>query len=74
MSKENKLSNEGKERKELKKNIVEFMKEKNEEALEVNKISEGLNRSGANDFKKIVKAIAELERENKIVLLQNGKF
>nr|WP_146924627.1 ribonuclease R [Alkalibacterium kapii] len=50
------------------------MEEENKEAMEVNKISEGLNRSGAKDFKKLVKAIVELEREDKIVLLQNGKF
>ncbi|WP_368645926.1 ribonuclease R [Alkalibacterium putridalgicola] len=75
MSKEkDKDLKEEQERKELKKNIISFMKEQNEEALEVNEISEGLNRSGAKDFKKLVKAIAELEREDKVVLLQSGKF
>jgi len=71
--KDNDLKKE-QERKELKRNILAFMQDQNEEALEVNEISEGLNRSGANAFKEVVKAIALLEREDKIVLLQSGKF
>ena len=46
MSKEkDKDLKEEKERKELKKEIIAYMKEQNEEAMEVNEISEGLNRS-----------------------------
>lgn len=71
--KENDLKKE-QERKALKKNILEYMRENDKEAMEVNEISEGLNRSGANDFKKVVKAIAELEREDKVILLQSGEF
>ncbi|OJF92177.1 ribonuclease R [Alkalibacterium sp. 20] len=58
----------------LKKDILEYMKEQDQKAMEVSKISEGLNLSGADDFRKVVKAIAELEREDKVVLLQNGQF
>ena len=73
MSKEHDLEKEQK-RKELKKDILTYMKEQNDESMEVNQISEGLERSGANAFKELVKALAELEREDKIVLLQSGKF
>jgi len=61
-------------KKALKKQILTFMKENNEEAVEVSTISEGLNRSGSKAFTELVQAIAELEREDKLVLLQSGKF
>lgn len=61
-------------RKELKKQILAFMNEQDGQSVEVNEISEGLGRSGSNAFKELVQAIAELEREEKIVLLSSGKF
>lgn len=61
-------------KRELKKQILTFMKENAEDAIEVNEISEGLNRSGSKAFTELVQAIAELEREDKLVLLQSGKF
>lgn len=61
-------------KKELKKQIISFMQDHKEDAIEVNEISEGINRSGSKAFKELVQAIAELEREDKIILLQSGKF
>ncbi|PRY82632.1 ribonuclease R [Alkalibacterium olivapovliticus] len=61
-------------KRELKKQILAFMTESSEDAVEVNEISEGLDRSGSKAFTELVQAIAELEREDKLVLLQSGKF
>ncbi|MCC5895235.1 MAG: ribonuclease R [Alkalibacterium sp.] len=61
-------------KKALKKQILTFMKDNSEEAVEVSEISQGLNRSGSKAFTELVQAIAELEREDKLVLLQSGKF
>lgn len=64
----------GSSKRELKKQILSFMTESEENAVEVKEISEGLNRSGSKAFTELVQAIAELEREDKVVLLQSGKF
>lgn len=57
----------------LKDKILTFMEE-TKEAVEVSEISQGLDKAGSNAFKKLVKAIAELEREGRIILMDNGKF
>lgn len=58
----------------LKKQIIQFMEEQEGQAIEVSDISKGLGRSGSKAFKEMVKAIAQLEREEKMVLLPSGKF
>ena len=63
-----------KEVRELKKQIVNYMEQDANGPVEVNEISQSLNKSGSSGFKKLVKAIAELEREDRIVLMKSGKF
>ncbi|WP_208560656.1 ribonuclease R [Marinilactibacillus kalidii] len=73
MSKE--LSEEQKEALEqLKDRILQFVGEQEKPSVEVSDISQGLDSTGSKAFKKMINAIAELEREGRIVLTQDGKF
>ncbi|GAA0353924.1 ribonuclease R [Alkalibacterium iburiense] len=63
-----------KEIRELKKQIIDYMEHDAQGPVEVNEISQSLNKTGSGAFKKLVKAIAELEREDRIVLMKSGKF
>lgn len=59
---------------QLKKDTLTFIEQSELTSLEVSDISEGLDRTGSKAFKKLVNAIAELEREGRIVLTQQGRF
>lgn len=59
---------------QLKKEIITFIENNEQESVEVNDISENLGYTGFHAFKKLVNAIAELEREGRIILTQQGKF
>ncbi len=56
----------------LKNNIQTYIQEN--DRVEVGDISKALNMDNSDDFKVLVKAIAELEREQKIQLTNKGKF
>lgn len=73
MSKEvNEEHNE--ENEQIKERILKFIEESELNSVEVNDISEGLESTGSKAFKKLVNAIAELEREGRIILTQQGRF
>ncbi|MFL2095140.1 ribonuclease R [Marinilactibacillus psychrotolerans] len=59
---------------QLKQKVLTFIEKSELNSVEVNDISEGLNSTGSKDFKKLVNAIAELEREGRIILTQQGRF
>lgn len=59
---------------QMKKDILTFIEQSELTSVEVSDISEGLDRTGSKAFKKLVNAIAELEREGRIVLTQQGRF
>lgn len=59
---------------QLKQEIITFIEHSELSSVEVNDISEGLNSTGSKAFKKLVNAIAELEREGRIILTQQGRF
>jgi len=63
-----------KENKELKKQIINFMEEQDEESYTVNDVSDGLDYTSADQFKEVVKALASLERDKKVFLTKNGRF
>lgn len=59
---------------QLKEQIIECIEKHEQNSVEVNEVSEELNYTGSKDFKTLVKAIAELEREGRIVLTEHGRF
>lgn len=54
--------------------ILAFLKENEERSFSVNDLSSVLNYEGTKNYKKLVKALAFLERVSEIQLLPNGKF
>lgn len=58
----------------LKEAILVFMEHDDRVALEVNDISEGMGMTSFADFKKLVNALADLEREGQVFLNKKGKF
>ncbi len=60
-------------RRELKEQIYAYM-EKEDRPVEVSDITVALDRKGAKAFQETVKAIADLEREQRVVLMDSGKF
>lgn len=61
-------------RQTLKEAILVYMKENKRIAFSVKEISEGMGLTGSSDFKALVKALAELEREGSLFLNKNGQF
>lgn len=59
---------------QLKKEIITFIDSSELDSVEVNDISENLEYTGFDAFKKLVNAVAELEREGRIILTQQGRF
>lgn len=59
---------------ELKEQIIKYIEAHEQKSAEVNELSEALDYTGSKAFKTLVKAIAEIEREGKIVLTDNGRF
>jgi len=59
---------------DLKSNILNYIEESDQNSVEVNDISQALKMQSSNEFKKVVKAVAELEREEAIELTNSGKF
>lgn len=60
--------------KQLKNDIMKYIKEKKQDSYYVNDISDGLGYNAADDFKEVVKALAALERERKVFLTKDGQF
>lgn len=58
----------------LHQNIIEFMESSDQKTFEINDLSHGLSMEDAQDFKKLVMTVAELERDGKIVLSDHGAF
>ena len=58
----------------LKEAILVYMKESDLMTFEVRDISEGMDMNGFADFKKLVNALADLEREGRVFLNKKGKF
>lgn len=58
----------------LKKNILSYIEEGHQDSVEVNDISQALNMQSSDEFKEIVKALAELEREEEVELTNEGRF
>lgn len=54
--------------------ILAFLKENEDRSFSVNDISTRLNYGGNKNYKKLVKALAFLERVGEIQLTPNGKF
>ncbi|MDN6195677.1 MAG: ribonuclease R, partial [Atopostipes suicloacalis] len=63
-----------KKKKELKKLIIDFMEEKDQGSYVVNDITKGLGYQSSDDFKKVVKALASLERDRVVLLTKDGQF
>lgn len=60
--------------KELKERIINYMENQGETSYFVNDISEGLALTSTEQFKEIVKALAALERDRRIMLTKDGQF
>jgi len=60
--------------KQIKQEVLSFMEENNKTSYFMDDLSKGLNYTSSDDFKELVKAIAELERDRAIILLKDGKF
>lgn len=58
----------------LKEKILSFMESNQSPTYDMNDLSTGLNTTAAEEFRDLVKAIAELEREHQIVLDDQGRF
>src|SRR5699024_11858509 len=58
----------------LKESILVYMDKSDQVTFEVKDISEGLDMTGFADYKKLVQALAELEREDRVFLNKKGKF
>ncbi|WP_035618790.1 ribonuclease R [Lacticigenium naphthae] len=58
----------------LKESVLIYMDKSEKVAFEVNDISEGMELTGFREFKKLVNALADLEREGKVFLNKKGKF
>lgn len=54
--------------------ILAFLKENEDRSFNVNDLSSQLNYAGTKNYKRLVKALAFLERVREIHLLPNGKF
>lgn len=60
--------------KELKERIIQFMERTNKGSYYVNDISDGLRLSSTDGFKEVVKALAALERDRRVLLTKDGQF
>ncbi|SFH68244.1 ribonuclease R [Pisciglobus halotolerans] len=58
----------------LKDAILVFMTDSSKTSFEVKDISEGLNLTGADDFKLLVQTLAAMEREGLVFLTKGGKL
>ena len=63
-----------KENKQLKEKILNYMESAGQEGYLVNAISDGLGQNSSEGFKEVVKALAALEREKKVILTPDGQF
>src|SRR5690625_2047935 len=59
---------------ELKEQVINFMEREPESTFNVNDISDGLGHNTADAFKEVVKALAALERDRRVLLTKDGKF
>ena len=68
------MTQNDKKMKQLKEQIIEFMEQKEQGRYYVNDISDGLGYNTADEFKEVVKALASLERDRRILLTKEGRF
>lgn len=59
---------------ELKEKIIQYMERSTENSYYVNDISEGLGYTSSDEFKEVVKALAALERDRRVLLTKDGQF
>ena len=59
---------------ELKESIIHYMERSAETSYYVNDISEGIGRTSSEEFKEVVKALAALERDRRVLLTKDGQF
>ncbi|MGO4937263.1 ribonuclease R [Fundicoccus sp. Sow4_H7] len=58
----------------LEKKVLAFLKENNERAYKPDEIAHQLNYSGSKNYKKLIKALAFLERVNEVEVDHRGRF
>lgn len=63
-----------KKKEDLKELIIDYMERKDKDSYFVNDITQGLGYQSSDDFKKVVKALASLERDKAVLLTQDGQF
>ena len=58
----------------IKEAVLVYMKNSEENTFEVKDISKGMDMEGFAEFKKLVTALADLEREGRVFLTKSGAF
>lgn len=58
----------------LEKNIIEFLQDNNEKSFNTEQLAQQFNYKGTKNYKKLIKALAFLERIGEIQLTSDGKF
>ena len=59
---------------ELKESIIHYMERTAEDSYYVKDISEGIEKTSSDEFKEVVKALAALERDRRVLLTKDGQF
>src|SRR5690625_4964603 len=59
---------------ELKEKIINFMERSEQNSYYVNDLSDGIGYTSSDEFKEVVKALAALERDRRIMLTKDGQF
>ncbi len=59
---------------DIKNKILNYMKDSDQKRFEMNDLSHGIKMDASSDFKNVVKAVAELERDGAIILSERGLF
>lgn len=59
---------------ELKEKIINFMERSGQSSYYVNDLSDGIGYTSSDEFKEVVKALAALERDRRIMLTKDGQF
>ncbi len=59
---------------ELEKKILSVVEDSNQKNLEMSELAEALDMTSSDNFQKVVKGVAALERENKLHLNDDGTF
>src|SRR5699024_9424088 len=60
--------------KELKERIINYMEHSGQKSYYVNDVSEGIGHTSSDEFKEVVKALAALERDQRVLLTKDGQF